>query len=254
MLRQSGQRNNGKPRRERGSVGAMSSQVVPVLPARREVHQADAIAWLGGQERLVGASVVTSLPDVSELPALGFEGWLRWFEDAAALTMSRVPDDGVAVFFQSDIKHGGAWIDKATLVARGAERAGMRLAFHTIVCRHPPGTLTFGRASYSPLVGYAWPTHQPGPARATADVIADAGFTPGRKAMGVNAVVEACRFILAETPTRTVVDPFCGWGTVLAVANAMGLAAIGVDLSTRMCRRARTLVIELPGSPGRQDR
>jgi len=246
MLRQSGQRNNGKPRRERGSVGAMSSQVVPVLPARREVHQADAIAWLGGQERLVGASVVTSLPDVSELPALGFEGWLRWFEDAAGLVASRVPDDGVAVFFQSDIKHGGAWIDKGALVSRGVERAGMRLAFHTIVCRLPPGALTFGRASYSHLLGYSWPARPAGPARATAHVIPDAGFKPGRKAMGVNACLEACRFILAETPTRTVVDPFCGWGTVLAVANALGLGAIGVDLSPRMCRSARTLTVDLP--------
>jgi hypothetical protein len=33
---------------------------------------------------------------------------------------------------------------------------------------------------------------------------------------------------------------------VLAVANALGMDAIGVDLSARMCRRARKLVIELP--------
>jgi len=218
----------------------------PVLPARREVHPGDAIAWLRAQERLADASVVTSLPDASELPALGFEGWRRWFEDAAELTASRVPEDGVAIFFQSDIKHGGAWIDKGALVGRGAERAGMRLVFHTIVCRLPPGTLTFGRPSYSHLVGYAWPSHQPGPARATADVLADGGFKPGSKSMGVNACVEACRFVLAETPTRTIVDPFCGWGTVLAVANALGLGSVGVDLSTRMCRRARALVIDLP--------
>jgi DNA modification methylase len=64
---------------------------------------------------------------------------------------------------------------------------------------------------------------------------------PGKKAMGVRACLEACRFVLEETPTRTVVDPFCGWGTVLAVANALGMDAVGVDLSLRMCRRARTL-------------
>lgn len=216
------------------------------LPVRREVHHGDALTWLGAQERLTGASVVTSLPDVSELPALGLGGWQRWFEHAAELTMSRVPEDGIAVFFQSDIKHGGAWIDKGALVARGAERAGMRLVFHKIVCRLPAGTLTFGRPSYSHLLGYAWPARAPGPARATADVLPDAGFKPGIKAMGVTACLEACRFVLAETPTRTVVDPFCGWGTVLAVANALGLASIGVDVSARMCRRARALVIELP--------
>jgi hypothetical protein len=69
--------------------------------------------------------------------------------------------------------------------------------------------------------------------------------------MGVLACREACEFVRSETPTRTVVDPFCGFGTVLAVANALGLNAVGVDLSERMCRRARSLTIELsPGSNG----
>ncbi len=68
---------------------------------------------------------------------------------------------------------------------------------------------------------------------------------PGTKAMGVRACLDACRFVRDQTPTRTVVDPFCGWGTALAVANALGLDAIGVDLSARMCRRARALEIDL---------
>ena len=42
---------------------------------------------------------------------------------------------------------------------------------------------------------------------------------------------------------RTIVDPFCGYGTVLAVANALGMGAIGVDLSARMCKRARRLSV-----------
>jgi tRNA G10 N-methylase Trm11 len=46
-----------------------------------------------------------------------------------------------------------------------------------------------------------------------------------------------------ESTTRIVVDPFCGQGTILAVANAMGLDALGVDHSIRKCRRARTLSI-----------
>jgi tRNA G10 N-methylase Trm11 len=43
-----------------------------------------------------------------------------------------------------------------------------------------------------------------------------------------------------------VVDPFCGQGTVLAVANTLGLAAIGVDRNSRACRAARKLTLELP--------
>jgi hypothetical protein len=215
---------------------------------RRTVHHADALEWLRGGGRLAGASVVTSLPDWSELPALGLDGWRRWFEDAAALTMEHVPDDGVAIFFQSDIKTAGLWLDKGAMVARAADRAGMGLLFHKIVCRKPPGTVTFGRASYSHLLAFAR-VLRPSLRRATADVLPDAGFMPGSKAMGVNACVEACRFVRAETSTRTIVDPFCGFGTVLAVANAMGLDAVGVDLSVRMCRRARALRVDV-GHPG----
>lgn len=209
----------------------------------RVIHQAEAVAWLQARGMLTGASVVTSLPDVSEIPQLDFEGWCRWFEDAAVVVMAAVPPEGVAIFFQSDIRHAGLWVDKGAMVARGAERAGSHLLFHRIVCRLPAGTLSSGRATYSHLLGFS-PVPRPPSGRPRADVIPDAGFVPGKKAMGVNACLEACRFVLQETPTRTIVDPFCGWGTVLAVANALGMDAVGVDLSARMCRRAR--VLEIP--------
>jgi hypothetical protein len=119
----------------------------------------------------------------------------------------------------------------------------MSLLFHKIACRLPAGTVSTGRASYAHLIGFA---RSPRPLRhATADVLPDAGWRPGVKAMGVKACIEACQIVRKETPTRTVVDPFCGFGTVLAVANALGLDAIGVDHSARMCRRARTLEIDL---------
>jgi hypothetical protein len=214
---------------------------------RRLVHHTDALAWLRAQGPLAGASVITSLPDLGELPALSLAGWLRWFEDAAVLVMDSITDEGAAIFFQSDIRHAGAWVDKGHLVSRAAERAGMAPLFHKIVCRKPPGTVTFGRASYSHLLGFARKL-RPCAGRGTADVLPDAGFMPATRSMGVNACVEACRFVRDETATRTVVDPFCGWGTVLAVANAMGMQAVGVELSARRCRRARSLEIDLSES------
>jgi len=212
----------------------------------RTVHHGDALPWLRAAGTLAGASVVTSLPDVSELPALGIDGWRRWFEEAAFVTMQAVPDEGVAIFFQSDVRRSGLWIDKGSLVSRAAERAGMAVLFHKIVCRKPAGTLTRGRASYSHLLGFAR-VLRPTLRNATPDVLPDAGVQPGVKSMGVLACVDACRFVIAETTTRTIVDPFCGWGTVLAVANALGLNAMGVDVSARMCERARRLTVTLRG-------
>jgi tRNA G10 N-methylase Trm11 len=63
------------------------------------------------------------------------------------------------------------------------------------------------------------------------------------QAMGVEACRLACGYVLSHTSTRTVVDPFCGVGTVLAVANSMGLAAVGVEIVAKRARRARGLRI-----------
>jgi hypothetical protein len=214
----------------------------------RVVHHADALEWLAGGPR-AGTSVITSLPDLSELPALDLPGWQRWFQAAATACLAAVPPEGVATFFQSDIRRGGRWIDKGQLVAEAAAAAGFQLLAHKIVCRKPAGTRTFGRASFSHMLTFARGLHPPADAY-TADVLPDAGFRPGEKAMGVAACVDACRFVLRGTTTRTVLDPFCGFGTVLAVANALGLDAIGVDLSTRMCRKARALVLDAEVSKG----
>ena len=51
---------------------------------------------------------------------------------------------GVVVFYQSDIKYEGVWVDKGYLVQRAAEEAGLELLWHKIVCRVKPGYITFG--------------------------------------------------------------------------------------------------------------
>jgi tRNA G10 N-methylase Trm11 len=52
------------------------------------------------------------------------------------------------------------------------------------------------------------------------------------------------RFLSDHTACRTVVDPFCGHGTMLAVANAAGLDALGVELSRKRAEKARALTID----------
>ena len=222
----------------------------PAAPAgapvpRRTVHHAEAIAWLSTAAPLTDASVVTSLPDVSELPTLTFPTWRTWFTDAAELIISSLPDHSVAIFFQSDIRHDGLWVDKGALVTAGAERAGASLLFHKIVCRRPPGTPTQGRATYAHLLAFSRKL-RPATSSPSPDVLPDGGPVVGRKAMGLHACLLACRFARDQAGARLIVDPFCGWGSVLATANALGLDAVGVDHSARMCRRARALHVDLP--------
>ena len=216
----------------------------PREPKRTVVH-ADALAWMAESAAAEGTSVVTSLPDLSELP-LDFAAWRVWFVDAARRVIRYVPLDGVAIFFQSDVRRGGAWIDKGYLVMRAAEEVGAELAWHKIVCRKPPGAIARGRPSYSHMLCVAraprLPPRRPGP-----DVLPDAGWMPWSRAMGVEACRVACEYLRDETATHTVVDPFCGRGTLLAVANALGFDAIGVDLSAKRCRAARSF--RLTASP-----
>ncbi len=166
--------------------------------------------------------------------------WREWFVSAAALVLSRCPPEGVAIFFQTDIKKGGEWVDKGYLVSKAAEQAGARTLWHKIVCRAAPGDTTFGRPAYSHMLCFA-PALSIDLARATPDVLPDAGEMTWTRGMGVKACVAACRFILGSTATRTVVDPFCGRGTALAVANGLGLDAIGVELSKKRARQAQNL-------------
>jgi hypothetical protein len=208
----------------------------------RRIVQADAIEWMATEQAESDASIITSLPDVTELP-LGLDAWRAWFIDAARRVIRFTPDEGVAIFYQSDIRSGRVWIDKGYLVMRAAEEERAPIWWHKIVCRHPPGTASLGRPTYSHMicVGRKPPplVRRPGP-----DVLPDAGLAPWGRAMAVEACRVACRFLLDETKTRLVIDPFCGRGTVLALANEMGLDALGVDISAKRCRAARSLRLD----------
>jgi hypothetical protein len=216
----------------------------PSTPSRQVFH-ADAITWLAAHAPLSGCSVVTSLPDGAELPHLSFAEWRDWFVAAARLVVASIPSGAVAVFFQSDVLHRGLWVDKGALVTEAAKAESADLLSHKIVCRIPPGAACFGRASYAHLLafGRAVKPSPGGTRRGRIDVLPDGGFRPAVKSMGVLACREACQDAVNLTQTRTIVDPFCGFGTVLAVANALGLDSVGVDLSAKMCRKARMLVI-----------
>jgi hypothetical protein len=207
----------------------------------RVVHQGDGIGWLQQAELPADHALVTSLPDSSEL-RLSFDAWRHWFTDAAALACRVAAPASVAVFFQTDVKREGTWVDKSFLVQLGARAAGVELLFHKVVCRAPPGVTIRDRPGYAHLLCFSRELRLD-PKRASADVLAGLGEMPWPRAMGVRACEAVASFLLEHTECRTVVDPFCGIGTMLAVANARGLDAIGVELSAKRAERARTLTL-----------
>lgn len=219
-----------------------SSLSAPLSPApTREVHCADAIPWMKERGPIAGACAVTSLPDVSEV-GLTLPVWRAWFLDAVRLVVASVPGDRAALFFQSDIKRDGGWVDKGALVIRAAEDAGARVLFHKIVCRRPPGMLTMGRPGYTHLIAVSRAMQCP-EVLPIPDVIADAGRQPWVRAMGIRAAAHAVRFARDQVGAKIIFDPFCGVGTVLAVANACGLDAIGVEKAKKRSEEARALKV-----------
>jgi hypothetical protein len=207
----------------------------------REVHCADAIPWMQARGRIAGACAVTSLPDVSEV-GLTLPVWREWFLAAVQLVVAAVPDDSAAIFFQSDIKRDGCWIDKGALVISAAEAAGARVLFHKLICRRPPGTLTLGRPGYTHLIAVSRALRCPD-VLPIPDIITDAGRQPWVRAMGVRAAAHAVRFARDQAAAKIIFDPFCGVGTILAVANRLGLDALGVEKAKKRCEQSRQLIV-----------
>lgn len=210
------------------------------MSPQREVITGDGIAWLRGARLGPESAIVTSLPDSSEVPGLGFDGWRAWFIETSALICSTVDAGGVAVFYQTDVKREGTWVDKGFLVSLGAERAGAACLWHKVVCRAPPGTITFGRPAWAHVLCFSRALRLE-KGQSSADVIGRLGEMTWARAMGVEACDAIATFLVKHTATRRVIDPFCGVGTMLAAANEHGLDAIGVELSARRAEKARSL-------------
>lgn len=213
------------------------------IKGKRTVHHADAISWLKEQDLLNGCSIITSLPDISEFPKMSLDEWKTWFVDTAQLVLSKCPDDGVTLFYQSDIKRDGLWIDKAFLCQQAAQKSGQELIAHKIICRAPAGTNTFGSPGYSHLLCFS-KALRPDISKSLTDVLSEAGEVTWTRGMGIKACELACQMVMNFTNSRTIVDPFCGHGTVLAVANELGLNAVGIEHKLKYSKKAESLDVK----------
>jgi hypothetical protein len=219
----------------------------------------------------------TSLPDISELqdmfPGPGdVEEYKEWFTNTAELFMSKLPEGSFVIFLQSDVRvikqntnEVLQWIDKSHLCSLAADRSGCTMMWHKLVALHEnsPGKRSAGRPSYSHLICYAKQYTVPpsiddiassktGKASAPIPVTYITGYFAipdifyrgemvWNKGIGIDCCYAGVAFLAKVANATCIVDPFAGHGTVIAMANALGVDSLGIELSAKRCRKARTL-------------
>jgi hypothetical protein len=200
--------------------------------ATREVICADTAEWLKTVDSF--DAVITSLPDMEETN-MDETAWREWFVSMVAQIISKTKT--YAIFYQTDRKKDGACIDKTFLVNKGAEQAGARQMWNKVFLRRDVGATDLFRPTFTHLMcfskeltsGTAFPDVQ------------EAGAMIYKNAMGLNACRVAVSFIKANSDAKTIVDPFCGRGSVLAVAEKMGFNSVGVEIRSDYAKLSREL-------------
>jgi hypothetical protein len=204
----------------------------------KTIIQADIMAYLAETVFTETQAVVASIPDAAELPNSAREPWKKWFCEVADAILARVHPHAPVMFYQSDVRHEGLWIDKAFFVQQAAERAGFSLLSHRIVCRRPAGTATFGRSTYSHMLLFSQ-TLRNSQKHGYSDVIPNGGPAAWVRGIGLHSCEAIVRMIQQESKSTTLVHLFSGKGLLLEVAREKGMDVIGVDLSKKQCRAAQ---------------
>jgi len=197
---------------------------------------ADALRWLAND--CPPCAIVTSPPEMAELQ-ISLAEYEEWYGNAIGLCMRAAGPGCPVVVYATDRKAEGQWVSKPALIVSIAKAYGWRLLWHRIVLRRDVGKVDLHRPGYAHLLAVGPAECRPGVA--LPDVMErghmlypDAmGFIPGR--VSVN---------FAGTYSNLIIDPFCGRGTVPAIAEALGFEAIGVDIDPTQCAHAEKISLK----------
>jgi len=209
-----------------------------------QVIEADAFKWLENKFLCSKTAVVTSLPDESELTANNKANWafqsfkpngisaMDIYDDFLRAATKRILDavhkDSYAVFIQTDRKSNGKWFDKAYIILDEAKKQGTSLLSHKIILRKEVDKADLFRPSFSHMLIFS-KNGRCGSLSKSADVITG-GKPLYKNGMGAEAVTTVLKFLQSKD-IQEICDPFCGHGTVLVQAKAMGFpVAIGIDI------------------------
>tara|TARA_R110000824_G_scaffold18775_1_gene73760 strand:+ start:1157 stop:1789 length:633 start_codon:yes stop_codon:yes gene_type:complete len=176
--------------------------------------------------------VFTSPPDAEEIEKT-LEDWEIWFRNAISLCFKS--SLGPVVFYVTDRKSGGRIHSKAGLIFSEAAKCGSIPAWHKICLRRDVGQIDIHRPTFTHLLAFNGL-----PGKASSDVI-QRGKTVYKNGTGLVAARVGVEWIKKQA--ESITDPFCGQGTIIAVAEALGVRAIGIDIDEMQCKKARQLYL-----------
>lgn len=203
----------------------------------REIICQDAREWFASPPP--PCSIVTSPPLAHEM---GWElpAWAEFYSWALGQCFDlALRSKAPAIIYSTDQKHGGRWVSSFWMMVTAAAASGLTPLWHKVVLRREPGRVDIHRPGFSHMVAFGGPECRPG--KATADCIRR-GASAYPNGMGLIPARVACEF--AGSFGLPIADPFCGRGTVPAVAEALGFDAIGVDIDPAQCEAARGLILK----------
>ena len=200
----------------------------------RQIFCKDAIDWLKTQKNL--DCIVTSVPEMEEVH-LSKDKYVVFLKDAAKLCMEAVKDTGYVIFLQTDRKQKG-WIDKSYIISDAACELKIPMIWHKIALRQEVGTSGLFRPTFSHMLCYS----KKGKVGPVFPDVLERGSVTYENAFGMEAVKAVLEYVKKQG-AKTVVDPFVGSGTTVALANKMGLKGIGVDIDPKQCKKAMALVL-----------
>lgn len=187
------------------------------------IYTMDALEFLQNKKNI--DVIITSIPDFSEMN-MSLEDWIFFLDKTINLIIKSLSENGIAFFYQTDRKYNGQIIDKKSLITKYFQENGYNTIFSKIVLKQSPETINLYRPTFSNLFGFSKKIKT---SKATPDVIFQ-GKMLYNNAMGYNACNSCIDFLKFKNINKTIVDPFCGQGSILKIAKDNGFNYIGCDI------------------------
>jgi hypothetical protein len=198
----------------------------------KTIISADSFEWLPANRDQ--GSIITSLPDASEIGLDDLNEYEKWVRRAATECFASASEGCPVIFIQTDRRKGGRQFSKANLLINIATEQGWFLLWHKIELAAEVGKSSLYRPTFRNMLCFGRDKMSAG--QATADVI-----PPSKRlydmAFGFEAAQVCVEF--CKRYTKRICDPFCGQGTVLHVAEELGVDSVGVDIDPKVCKIAR---------------